>query len=104
MGSSSVTWLHTPEILTTDVRGTGHALCNACARVGAGVCPFVVNSGGLQGVGWVMAAFGGVVCAAVWRLPESLEHGERGRREGGRGGAMVREGSQEGLELEMGDI
>ena len=43
MAASSVTWLHTPEILATEVRGTGHSTCNAMARIGAGVCPFMVN-------------------------------------------------------------
>ena len=76
MSASSVTWLHTPEIITTEARGTGHSACNAMARVGAGVCPFMVNSGSVQAIGWGMAVVGGIVVFAVYLLPEKLEGSE----------------------------
>lgn len=49
MGSSSVTWLHTPEVLHTSYRGTGHAFANGVARVGAFLCPYVVGNFSVEG-------------------------------------------------------
>ena len=40
MASTSVTWLHTPEVLHTSYRGTGHAFANGVARVGAFLYPY----------------------------------------------------------------
>mmetsp|Transcript_1620 Transcript_1620/g.2970 ORF Transcript_1620/g.2970 Transcript_1620/m.2970 type:complete len:383 (+) Transcript_1620:55-1203(+) len=40
----SLTWVSTPEILPTEVRGTGHAVANAAARLGAFCCPYVVHN------------------------------------------------------------
>ena len=43
MASSSVTWLHAPEVLEVDYRSTGHSLANGMARVGAFLCPYFVG-------------------------------------------------------------
>ena len=39
-----LSWVSTPEILPTTVRGTGHAVANAAARLGAFCCPYVVHN------------------------------------------------------------
>lgn len=71
MAASSVTWLTTPELLTVDVRGTGHAYCNAMARIGAFICPFVVN-GGLKPAGFTMLVVHVALVGAAVTLPESF--------------------------------
>eukprot|EP01035_Chromulina_nebulosa_P016815 gene16815-22299_t len=42
MGSSSTTWVATPELFPTEMRATGHSLCNSVARI-AGIL-FIINS------------------------------------------------------------
>lgn len=39
-----LTWISTPEILPTDIRGTGHSIANACARIGAFCSPYIVHN------------------------------------------------------------
>lgn len=45
MAASCVTWLCTPEILTTELRMTGHGFVNAASRIAAAITPFVVQRG-----------------------------------------------------------
>ena len=73
MSGSCVTWTITAELLTTEVRTTGHSLVNAIARVTGGLSPFVV-----QGFGWPFSVVGVVLLvaslvttAASWTLPET---------------------------------
>jgi len=74
MAATCVTWVSTAEILTTDVRATGHSAANAVARIGAFLCPFVVERGGnasLVEVGVVMLLVHAVTVLCVCRLPET---------------------------------
>jgi hypothetical protein len=38
----NITWVHTPELYGTEIRGTGHSICSAMSRIGALLSPFVV--------------------------------------------------------------
>jgi MFS family permease len=40
---SAITWIWTAEILTTDVRSTGHSVANAAGRIGGFLAPYVVS-------------------------------------------------------------
>ena len=42
--ANSTVWVATPELYKTSLRATGHASCNAWARIGAFIVPFVVQS------------------------------------------------------------
>ncbi len=63
MGAACCTWVTTPELYTTEMRASGHAVANAFARVGSFFVPFLVNTSGLTvaGVAGVLAVvnFGG---------------------------------------------
>ena len=43
MSASCATWVSTAEILTTEVRSTGHAASNAVARLGGSLSPLLVS-------------------------------------------------------------
>jgi len=42
---SCVTWTHTAEVLTTEIRTTGHSFVNSMARVTGVISPFIVQGG-----------------------------------------------------------
>jgi hypothetical protein len=66
------TWVATAEILTTEVRTTGHACANAMARLGGFAAPYLVHD--LRDplvIGYVMFAVATVTAAASSRLPET---------------------------------
>lgn len=42
MTGTCLTWVSTAEVLTTDIRATGHSTSSAMARIGAFLCPYVV--------------------------------------------------------------
>ena len=42
--ASSVTWVATSELYSTNIRGTGHSVCSAMARIGALFSPYLVES------------------------------------------------------------
>lgn len=44
MGASSATWVHTPELFPTNLRASGHSICNVAARLAAFSAPFIVFS------------------------------------------------------------
>lgn len=44
MGASSATWVHTPELFPTNLRASGHSICNVAARLAGFCAPFVVFS------------------------------------------------------------
>jgi len=44
MVANSTVWVTTPELFRTDLRASAHSFCNAFARIGAFLCPFVVES------------------------------------------------------------
>lgn len=72
MAGTCVTWVSTAEILTTEVRATGHSTANALARLGAFCCPFFVegNTPLIRiGVAILLAHFFTAIC--VSKLPET---------------------------------
>lgn len=70
MGATCLTWVSTSEILTTEVRTTGHSAANAIARIGGAVCPFVVSDATpIQRVGIIMLCVSLVTARFVWKLP-----------------------------------
>lgn len=72
MAGTCVTWVSTAEILTTDVRGTGHSTANAIARIGAFLCPFLVEGDApLVKVGVVMLLVHASTVFCVYKLPET---------------------------------
>ena len=72
MGATCVTWIHTAEILTTEVRTTGHATANAMARLGAFFCPFLVEGdSSIRLVGLIMLLIHIFTAFCVSKLPET---------------------------------
>jgi MFS family permease len=72
MSGSCVSWVSTAEILTTEVRTTGHSAANAFARIGALVSPFVVEGNmPLIRMGFIMLAIHGVTVICISQLPET---------------------------------
>jgi hypothetical protein len=72
MIGSCVSWVSTAEILTTDVRTTGHSAANAVARIGSLFSPFLIEGrSSLVKKGLVMLFIhvGTVIC--VSQLPET---------------------------------
>lgn len=76
MAGTCVTWVSTAEILTTDVRGTGHSTANAVARTGAILCPFLVEGDTpLAKIGAVMLIIHIFTVLCVCKLPETKGRG-----------------------------
>jgi len=72
MAGTCCSWVSTAEILTTDVRGTGHSTANAIARIGAFLCPFLVEGDApLVKVGVVMLLVHMSTVLCVYKLPET---------------------------------
>lgn len=72
MGATCVTWVSTAEILTTEVRATGHSAANAIARIGGSASPYVVAaSTPFTVIGSVMLAISLLASWALWHLPET---------------------------------
>lgn len=72
MSATCITWVSTAEILTTDVRGTGHSTSNAMARLGAFFCPFLVEGDTpLPVIAIVMLVVHLFTAACSSRLPET---------------------------------
>jgi len=73
ISANSVTWISTAEIYTTEIRTTGHAGASAMARLGAFLCPFVVEDYDLRTVGFVMIVFHLVAVISGTMLPETKD-------------------------------
>jgi MFS family permease len=83
MCGSCVTWVMTAEVLTTEVRTTGHSAANAVARIGSIIAPFlIVGNSSLTEKGLVMLAIHGMTVICVARLPET-KGSHMGRNSGG---------------------
>ncbi|GMH96793.1 hypothetical protein TrVE_jg14065 [Triparma verrucosa] len=63
--SLCLTWVSTPEILPTDIRGTGHSIANACARIGAFTSPYIVHNMNVE-IGTVGVYLGISCLLASW--------------------------------------
>jgi hypothetical protein len=72
MSSSSATWVATPELYSTEHRGTGHAVCSAAARVGAFFSPyFVVSALSIELIALSLGGISVLTALVVWFLPET---------------------------------
>lgn len=78
MSGSCTTWVSTAEILTTEIRATGHSTANAAARIAGAICPFVVSSeSSFLVIGIVVLVTSLITAMTSWHLPET-----KGRRMG----------------------
>lgn len=76
MSATCTTWVSTAEILTTEVRTTGHASANAIARIFGAAVPFVVSSSTpFPVIGTVLLFFGLLNAVTSYHLPETMGHG-----------------------------
>ncbi len=72
MSGSCVSWVSTAEILTTEVRTTGHSAANAVARIGSLFAPFLIQGhSSLAKKGFVMLAIHLITIICVSQLPET---------------------------------
>mmetsp|Transcript_17019 Transcript_17019/g.19676 ORF Transcript_17019/g.19676 Transcript_17019/m.19676 type:complete len:472 (-) Transcript_17019:118-1533(-) len=71
MAAACITWISTAELLSTNMRSTGHSAANAIARSGACFSPFLVNSGTLATIGIVIISVNIVTAFFASKLPET---------------------------------
>lgn len=72
MAATSVTWLHTAELLPTRFRATGHGLASAMGRIGGVTCPFIVSrDNSLRTIGFVMFSVSVATSLFIKCLPET---------------------------------
>ena len=72
MSASCATWVSTAEILTTDIRTTGHSAANAVARLSGSFSPYLLTTATPYPViGGVMFAISLSTATCVWNLPET---------------------------------
>ena len=72
MVGSCTSWVSTAEILTTEVRTTGHSAANAVARIGSLFSPFLIEGhSSLVKKGLVMLAIHAGTVIFVSQLPET---------------------------------
>lgn len=72
MAASCTTWVSTAEILTTDIRSTGHSAANAMARIGGFIVPYVVSpTTKLTTIGYSMLTVALCTAYCAWNLPET---------------------------------
>jgi hypothetical protein len=72
MSANCATWICTAEILTTDIRTTGHSAASAVARLSASLSPFVLmNATPNPVMGVVMFAISLSTATCVLNLPET---------------------------------
>lgn len=97
----TVTWMHTAELLTTDIRTTGHSAVNAVARLFTLSSPYIVSTNNsFEVVGIVFLVAHLVTALAAYQLPETKGHylghtSEEDEREDS--GTMVSGGLEETL-------
>jgi hypothetical protein len=76
MSATCTTWVSTAEILTTEVRTTGHSSANAVARIFGAFSPFVVSSSTpFPVIGSILLAMGLVTATTSYHLPETKGRG-----------------------------
>lgn len=72
MGASCGAWVSTAELLSTEIRTTGHAASNAVARLSGAFCPYLVNATtSYPTIGTVMFLMSMAACNVVGKLPET---------------------------------
>ena len=71
MAATCTSWVMTAEVLSTEIRTTGHSSANAMARLGAFFSPFLVDILPLKSLGLVMLIVHWFTAACVSLLPET---------------------------------
>ena len=72
MGASCATWVITPELFTTDIRVTAHALMAVVSKMGAFASPYIVDSQiSVTGVAMIIGLSNLVAAGAAFMLPET---------------------------------
>jgi putative MFS transporter len=72
MAATSITWLHTSELLPTEIRATGHGFANAMGRIGGITSPFIISkSTSLRTIGIVMCLISTFTAVFSRCLPET---------------------------------
>jgi putative MFS transporter len=72
MGASNATWVITPELYPTQIRATGHSVCNSMARITAFFVPFLIDSPATnQQICLVLAIVVMIATIASSTLPET---------------------------------
>jgi len=72
MSASCTTWVSTAEILTTEIRTTGHSAANAIARFGGGFSPYLITAETpFIIIGITMLAVSLFTAACTYNLPET---------------------------------
>jgi MFS family permease len=72
MASSCTTWVSTSEILSTDIRATGHGAANAMARIGGFLSPYFITQGNsLAFIGGLVLVVAAGTAECSRRLPET---------------------------------
>jgi MFS family permease len=72
-GTSTISWESTPELLSTEFRTTGHALCASVHRLGSFLVPFIINQKEMSNFRISMVLTSINICSmiAVSQLPET---------------------------------
>ena len=71
MSRSCVSWVGMAEILSTEIRSTGHAAANAVARLGCFFAPLLIANESSQTIGITMLCISIFATVCVMRLPET---------------------------------
>lgn len=72
MGATCLTWVSTSEILSTEIRTTGHAVANAIARIGGSLSPYIISERTpLLAIGIIMFCISLVTARFTSKLPET---------------------------------
>ena len=72
MASSCVTWVSTSEMLSTEIRSTGHGAANAMARLGGFIAPFIITEGNSLGIiGGLVLLVSLLTAECANKLPET---------------------------------
>mmetsp|Transcript_9188 Transcript_9188/g.19611 ORF Transcript_9188/g.19611 Transcript_9188/m.19611 type:complete len:522 (+) Transcript_9188:142-1707(+) len=72
MMGSCVTWVSTAEILSTEIRTTGHSAANAMGRTGAFISPYLIGTNNpIKSVGSIMLVIQIFTAFCACHLPES---------------------------------
>lgn len=72
MASSSATWVATPELFPTEMRATGHSICNVGARLGAFCSPYFIAADiNVIGIGIGLAVVNALAAFSSFLLPET---------------------------------
>jgi len=104
MGATGTTWVSTSEILTTDIRATGHGYANAMGRIGGFFCPYIISeSFPLHHIGLFLFLVSSIAAAAVSQLPETCGQrlGSSQNKSLGQGKSHMANGTDSYIQFEL---